>query len=171
MEWKSRSDVVELQSDARRTLARLRRSLTGPRHEVEAYEFVFAHNPPRSEQDAWLLLAGLYATHPQPQRNAGPRTLGGSLRILAAKRGDSVTRRFTQLLTVDRAALPHYLRQAVQLLRSDDVAVNYTQLLADLTVLLTENWLSDHAHRVRLEWARDYHRQNTDTTPPSSTSA
>lgn len=170
LHWGLESTTPHLQAQARRTLARLRRSLTGPRHEVEAYEFVLAHEPPRAEQNAWLLVAGVYALHPQPRRRgSGPKTIGASLRALAQKRGDSVTRRFTQLVAVDRDSLPHYLRQAVQLLRSEDVALDYTQLLSDLIVLLGERYLSDRAHRVRLEWARDFHRQPAQTETPSPT--
>jgi CRISPR system Cascade subunit CasB len=84
--------------------------------------------------------------------------MGGAMRIMARQRGESVERRFIQLLSVDRSALPHYLRQAVQLLRTDEVAIDYDRLLADVLVLLRGNFLDPDAHRVRLQWARDFHR-------------
>ncbi|TVT22899.1 type I-E CRISPR-associated protein Cse2/CasB, partial [Amycolatopsis rhizosphaerae] len=51
-------------AEARRVLARLRRSFAGPRQEADAYDAVFPYNPPEDEQDVWLLLAGLFALHP-----------------------------------------------------------------------------------------------------------
>ncbi|GAA4533369.1 type I-E CRISPR-associated protein Cse2/CasB [Amycolatopsis samaneae] len=143
-------------STCRGRLAHLRRSLAGPRSPCAAYDFVFAHEPPESEQDTWLLVAGLFATHPRPHRR-GDRSLGASLRALREKRGDSVARRFEQLLARERATLPHHLRQIVRLLASDDVPVDYAALLDDLVVLLGEDYRGTAAHRVRLRWARDFH--------------
>lgn len=164
-----------LQADARRTLARLRRSFAGARQEVEAYEIVFAHDPPRSEERTWLLVAGLFALHPQPYpTGAGARTMGASMRVLEARRGESATRRFLQLVSADRNALPHYLRQAVRLLDSSDVSLNYRRLLPDVHVLLGDR--PELAQNVRLDWTRDFYRQpspdpagNTATASPIPT--
>ncbi|MCX9191432.1 type I-E CRISPR-associated protein Cse2/CasB [Carbonactinospora thermoautotrophica] len=147
-------------AESRRVLARLRRSFAGARQEAEAYDVVFRHDPPEREQEMWLLVAGLFALHPQPSGN-GRDTLGKAMRHLALPPGErtrkaSVNRRFTQLLAVDRDALPHYLRQAVQLLRAENVPLDYARLLDDLVDLLAGD--EDAAHRVRLAWARDYHR-------------
>lgn len=153
-----------LQADARRILARLRRSAVGARQEVEAYEIVFAHNPPRAEEKSWLLIAGLFALHPQPfPTGPGSRTIGASMRELESRRGESATKRFLQLVSADSNALPHYLRQAVRLLDSSDVTLNYRRLLQDVHVLLSDDAI--RAQEVRLEWARDFYRQ------PSSASA
>jgi len=141
---------------ARQQLAKLRRSFAGPRQEADAYAVVFPFDPPLREQQVWLLVAGLFAIHPHANTARG-RTIGGAMRIVAVARGQSAERRLTQLLSVDQQALPHYLRQAVQLLRSEDVAFDVHRLLADLVVLLgDEN--DDAAHRIRLRWARDFHR-------------
>ncbi|MFD9734626.1 type I-E CRISPR-associated protein Cse2/CasB [Umezawaea sp. NPDC059074] len=150
------SGIAKHQSDCRAQLARLRRSLNGPQYQVDAYEFLFKQNPPETEQETWLLVAGLFATHPQPGRS-GRRSLGTSMRDLRAKRTDSATRRFQQLLGRDRRALPHHLRQTIRLLASDSIPVNYGQLLDDLVVLLGERYREPEAHRVRLKWARDFH--------------
>ncbi|MEV6813098.1 type I-E CRISPR-associated protein Cse2/CasB [Micromonospora sp. NPDC051296] len=140
-------------ADARRTLARLRRSFTGGRQEAEAYDIVFPYEPPEREQQHWLLVAGLFALHPHGKTTRG-RSLGNAMRDLVEKR-PSAARRFTQLLSVDVPALPHYLRQAIQLLRAEDVALDYHRLLTDM-VDMQES--AEQAHRVRLRWARDYHR-------------
>ncbi|WP_329791948.1 type I-E CRISPR-associated protein Cse2/CasB [Lentzea sp. DG1S-22] len=155
-------------SESRQVLARLRRSFGGPRQQAEAYELVFARNPPESEQEVWLLVAGLFALHPQPRRNT--RSLGASMRKLSTMRGASVDRRFTQLLARDREALAHQLRQTIRLLDSEDVPVDYDQLLDDLAVLLGDRFRDDSAQRIRLRWARDYHyrpepRESTEDTP------
>ncbi|MGW5050347.1 type I-E CRISPR-associated protein Cse2/CasB [Actinokineospora sp. NPDC004072] len=156
-------------SEARRSLAMLRRSTAGPRNQVAAYETVFAHEPPEAEQEAWLLLAGLFALHPQPRRAPRkPMSLGASLATLAKERDNSaaVTRRFTALLSRDASTLPHHLRQVIRLLSAHDVAVDYDKLLDDL-VVLTNGGRPDAAHRVRLQWAREYHR--TASKNPTST--
>jgi len=142
-------------AEARRTLARLRRSFAGRAQEAEAYDVVFPHDPPIDEQDLWLLIAGLFALHPHTD-NARGRSIGGAMRLLETSR-PSAARRFTQLLSVEPAALHHYLRQAVQLLRSSQVPIDYHVLLTDL-VTMRES--PDKAHEVRLRWARDYHRPN-----------
>ncbi|WP_433687826.1 type I-E CRISPR-associated protein Cse2/CasB [Micromonospora carbonacea] len=147
------SDNPRRSGEARRVLARLRRSFVGGRQEAEAYDVVFPHEPPEREQKMWLLVAGFFALHPHGNTARG-RSFGAAMRELVEKR-PSAARRFTQLLTIDPPALPHHLRQAVQLLRACDVAIDYHRLLADL-VEMQES--ADQAHRVRLRWAQHYHR-------------
>ncbi|MGW2625878.1 MULTISPECIES: type I-E CRISPR-associated protein Cse2/CasB [Micromonospora] len=142
-----------LSGEARQTLARLRRSFAGRQQEVEAYDVVFPHEPPSHEQDLWLLVAGLFALHPQGNTGRG-RSLGAAMQELVEKR-PSAARRFTQLLSVEPAAMPHYLRQAIQLLRSADVSIDYLRLLNDLAVMRSSR---EETHRIRLNWARDYHK-------------
>lgn len=139
--------------EARRTLARLRRCFSGPRHEAEAYDIIFPHDPPQREQQLWLLVGGLFGLHPHGNTAKG-RTVGGAMRLLADERV-SAQRRFTHLLCVDPQHLPHYLRQMIQLLRSGDIAIDYHRLLTDLVLINTGRHA---AHEVRLRWARDYHR-------------
>jgi CRISPR system Cascade subunit CasB len=159
-------------SESRRVLARLRRSFVGPRQRAEAYDAVFPHDPPRDEEQVWLLAAGLFAINPQPRpREATGRSLGAAMRMLAQRRGESVNRRFVQLVSVDRDALPHYLRQAVQLLGTETLPVNYQQLLDDLVDLLADGSNENDAHAVRLRWVRDFHRTQSSRTPASSESA
>jgi CRISPR system Cascade subunit CasB len=154
------SGILGRQSECRQTLARLRRSLRSGQPEPGVYEVVFRHDPPESEQEAWLLVAGLFATNPQPA-SRGDRSIGSAMRTLREKRGEAASRRFEQLLTRDQAGLAHHLRQIVRLLASDKVPVNYARLLDDLVVLLGDDHRGEAAHRTRLRWARDFHR-----TPP-----
>ncbi|GAA2635392.1 type I-E CRISPR-associated protein Cse2/CasB [Dactylosporangium fulvum] len=143
---------------ARQKLAKLRRSFSGPQREVEAYSIVFPFDPPAAEQRAWLLVAGLFALHPQPP-TARWRSVGGAMQVLAAGgRGDPARRRLEQLLSVGGRDLPHYLRQVMTLLRSAEITLDFHMLLDDLVVLLSHEFTADAAHTVRLRWARDFYR-------------
>lgn len=159
LHWAHASDNQRLSGDARRTLARLRRSFASPVQQAEAYEFVFPHDPPKREQELWLLVAGLFALHPHGNTARG-RTVGGAMRLLADERV-SAQRRFTQLLSVDPQHLPYYLRQMIQLLRSGDVAIDYHRLLTDLVSI---SFGPETPHEVRLRWARDYYRPRVPTS-------
>lgn len=147
------SEDYRLSGEARRTLARLRRSFASPGQQAEAYDVIFPHDPPQREQELWLLVAGLFALHPHGNTARG-RTVGEAMRLLPDERV-SAQRRFTQLLSVNPQHLPYYLRQMIQLLRSGDVAIDYHQLLTDLVSI---NSGREKAHKVRLRWARDYYR-------------
>lgn len=157
------SENPQRSAEARRNLARLRRAFAGQRHEAEAYDVVFPHDPPADEQEVWLLVAGLFALHPHGD-SARDRSIGGAMRLLVADR-PSAARRFTQLLSVDPAAIRHHLRQAIQLLRADGVLLDYYRLLDDLVTMHTSR---EQAHRVRLRWARDYHRRERQPEPLNS---
>jgi CRISPR system Cascade subunit CasB len=161
------SDNRHAAGDARRTMARLRRCFAGPRQEADAYTTVFDFDPPESEQHIWLLVAGLFALHPQPHHGERSRpSIGTAMGQLAQDRGDSVQRRFTQLISVETPALPHYLRQCVQLLATADIPVDYHRLLNELLDLLADDPYGRNAERrqrIRLTWARDYHRASRPT--------
>lgn len=149
--------------EARRVMAQLRRCFSSPRYEAEAYDTLFDFDPPEAEQHVWLLIAGLFALNPQPwPGNAHRRSsVGTAMGRLAQERGDSVRRRFTQLIAVESPAIPYYLRQAVQLLSTAAVPLDYYRLLDELADLLTEDphgYKADRRQRIRLTWARDYHR-------------
>jgi CRISPR system Cascade subunit CasB len=151
--------------DARRQLALLRRSFAGARQEANAYDFVFRHDPPEAEQEIWLLLAGLFALYPQRRRANDSRSFGATMGELALAKNSSsaVERRFVQLLSARTDALPHYLRQCVQLARGRDAPINYERLLQDLIGLTGPD--QERAHQTRLRWARDYHRRIRSQSP------
>ena len=153
LHWEVASENPRLSGEARRTLARLRRSLSGPAQQVEAYEFVLAHDPPEHRQELWALFAGLFALHPCGKDTSG-RSIGGAMRLLGEEYV-SAQRRFTHLLSLDKRHFRHYLRQAFQLLCAGDVAIDYHRLLTDLEGVYDGG---DRAHKVRLQWARDYYR-------------
>ncbi|GAA2998546.1 type I-E CRISPR-associated protein Cse2/CasB [Actinokineospora diospyrosa] len=162
---------------ARRNLAALRHSLVEDRRAL-AYPVVFAKDMPSSptEEKVWLLVGGLFALNPNATiGDRHPRTLGASMGALARQGNPgAVERRFTQLLGRDQHSLPHSLRQVLRQLGDHGVAVHYGQLLTDLRILLGPNPRGDAAGRVRLSWARDYHRplphlDATNTDEPETT--
>src|SRR5262249_37355859 len=117
----------------------------------------FPYSPPAAEQKVWLLVAGLFALYPQPPTARG-RSIGAAMGLLAAERGEPARRRLEQLLSIDGQHLPHYLRQAVTLLRSAEIPFDFHQLLSDLLVLMCNDFAADEAHTVRLRWAREFYR-------------
>ncbi|MER6717134.1 type I-E CRISPR-associated protein Cse2/CasB [Streptomyces sp. NPDC000877] len=170
------SDNRHAAAEARRTLARLRRCFAGPRQEADAYSTVFDFDPPEAEQHIWLLVAGLFALHPQaqPQDTHGRASIGTAMGLLAQDRGDSVQRRFTQLVSVEAASLPHYLRQCVQLLATSAIPLDYHRLLDELVDLLIDDPYqrnADRRQRIRLTWARDYHRASRPHHPANAEAA
>ncbi|MFI6287077.1 type I-E CRISPR-associated protein Cse2/CasB [Streptomyces sp. NPDC051018] len=156
------SDATHQVARGRAELAVLRRGFSGGRHQAQAYGVVVPYSPAEEEQDVWLLVSGLFALHPLPRSLGGPHapTLARSLGALARVKGSSVERRFTDLVSVEGAALEHQVRQAVRLLHGSHTPLNYGQLLDDLVVLLSTDQ-TDHRvkerQRVRLRWISDYH--------------
>ena len=157
---------------ARAQLAKLRRGFAGDRYVSEALAVVYAYNPPQGEEELWLLIGALFATHPRDQRGFG--SLGQSYGQLLQENGGragAAERRFAQLVAVEGIALRHYLRQAVQLLASFDVPLDYYRLLMDLRVLLADASgikAAEMRQRIRLEWLKDFHRARATTSRPGS---
>ena len=156
---------------ARANLARLRRGFVGDRYVSDALAVVYAYDPPTGEEELWLLVGALFAIHPRHRRGAG--NLGASYgQLLRAHggRAGAAERRFTQLIAVEGDALRHYLRQAVQLLASFEVPLDYHRLLMDLRVLLSDGSSIKDAEirqRIRLAWLKDFHRTRTSSSAES----
>ena len=103
----------------------------------------------------------LYALHQQgaqrPMHVDGQR-LGMAIRKLAGNDTDrlkAVQRRFNAFATA--RSMPeclHHLRGLVQLLRSEDIPLDYVELAGDLYEFQTP----DGAARVRLRWGQDFYR-------------
>jgi CRISPR system Cascade subunit CasB len=134
----------------RRALALLRRGLgREPGTVPEMYSFVVPWVPEnRYAEDAAFLVAPLFALHPQ---SGGQKTLGASFAHIPDA-SESIEQRFTTLLNCHRDDLADHLRQAVSLLRSKEIPVNWRQLLQDVL-----GW--DHESRfVQRAWAREFWR-------------
>ena len=125
---------------------------------------------PSREEWAIHIALTLYAVH---QQGNDPKThnmdvdkvsLGAAAAKLVAAYGgedarERVSRRFNQLaLAQDIDSMAYYLRGFVQLLRAEDIGLDYAVLARDLYVYQT----ADGAASVRLRWGEDYYRTNND---------
>lgn len=131
----------------RGALSALRRSLFEDAV-ARAYPYVVPYFP--SEPVPWLerlylLVAGLFALHPQ----SGPTSLASALRRVRDKSdSESVESRFVALLDAHPEDLGMHLRHAVGLARSNDIAIDWHDLLRTV-----RNWNNEWARR---RWARDF---------------
>lgn len=151
---------------ARRTLARFRRSLTDERFVADVYEILLPCEVPRAHEEQCLLIAGLFALHPDNETD--PRQRWRLCSALAETGSQSAAyARVRQLIgATQNDALEHYLRQAVRLVATSPVQrpLNYEQLLWDLISLGKGE--EAVASTVRLRWARDFrHQVHTSQTP------
>ncbi|AYX80783.1 MULTISPECIES: type I-E CRISPR-associated protein Cse2/CasB [Corynebacterium] len=159
-------------SEARASLAVLRRSLSAPLAEQpQVWSEVFNSFPaelegPRDEPGVYETAAHLalafFALHqqsrnePMHKANEGFGTAMCRLhQVSGENQKKGIERRFNAALTAQTTdELVHHLRGLIQMLRSYSIPMDYGQLANDLVAL---NY-SDSARRVRLRWARDMNR-------------
>jgi len=96
-----------------------------------------------------LLVSGLFAMH--PERATGPNFGHSMGRVWQVQdKRPSTEQRFVALLDAHTEDLRYYLRQAISLVGSHDIPVDWAQLYRDLC-----NWR--HADRfVQRKWARAF---------------
>lgn len=164
----------------------LRRSLSSPPGEhIPSMRYVewyaASTNATEHQRQATYLLAGLFA-EVERGNDAGPKvfeqsqTLGHAAAALyiGNDRRPSLERRFIGVLDATWDQLPDRLRTFMTLLRSEGIAIDWTQLLHDL-----RGW-SYRNRSVQLRWARDFFRAttakadadataDTDSSTPSTT--
>ena len=145
-------------------------ALWGSFLEAMPESFWGGEGPSHAEWAVYLALT-MYALHQQGKdtssMNEQGMTLGKAVRRLAEKNAassgqnwdeSSVLRRFNALATA--ASMPeaaHHLRGIVQLLRREDIPLDYPQLAEDLYKFQ----FIDYAANVRLQWGRDlYYNAN-----------
>lgn len=151
-------------------LAALRRGLGKPPGmalEMARYVVPFLPRQRVWAEEAYYLVAALFAYWHQGRAAMGanpPGNLGASLALLALldpNAGPSLDLRVTALLKSHRDDLPVHLRQAVRLLKSKDVPVDWQHLLKDLL-----NW--DHEDLfVQRAWARAFWGRRTEAETTS----
>lgn len=180
-------------SAARAAMAHLRYGLSKPAgaaYEMDRY--VLSHLPGNAnpqKEDAYYLVASLFACWHQGEDKAKTldgersteRNLGRSLRDLVdvdvvedrsseppnkkrEKQAKRLEPRFNALLEASSEDLSEYLRQAVSLLKSKAMPVNWSQLLHDI-----QGWNAD-SRFVQHEWAKGFwvNRESTDDNPQQS---
>ncbi len=147
----------------RAALARLRASL----QENRALEglpivlpFVSSRNTStRQAEDDALLLAGLFALHPE----SGSSSLPSALRLLAQV-SDSVELRFRALLGADRVDLGPHLRHAVGLVASTGIGLDWVDLHRAI------RFWNHPSNNTRRRWARAFWIHDSDDSLPTTAS-
>jgi CRISPR system Cascade subunit CasB len=93
------------------------------------------------------------------QMSVPGRTLGRAVKSLAMKRGNNfengpVKRRFiAAAASATIQEFSHHLRGLIQLMRSEDVTLDYPELARDLLSFQ----FPDGPDRMRLKWGRDFY--------------
>jgi CRISPR type I-E-associated protein CasB/Cse2 len=143
----------------RATLAELRRCLgCDLGRALSRVGRLFNRVPDYALDDA-VLVATLFAFHPGPGSGG---SLGEAFHELRARAGsDSIGKRFVALLDSAKEDLPGRLRQAVSLLKSKEIALDWEQLLTDLRC-----W-EQPSRRVQRDWARKFGEERW-AQPPSA---
>jgi CRISPR system Cascade subunit CasB len=129
------------------------RTLAESRYTMGLFFGLLPTNVPQHQEETYFLVATLY-----PLAESGNAcNLGESLREARdTKNHRGLDRRVEILLDADAGQLPFRLRQAVRLLYSKRVPVNWPRLLQDLLA-----W--DHPkHYVQENWARAYFAPEND---------
>jgi len=102
-------------------------------------------------EECLYLIAALFASYPEAESTDG--NFGESTRQLRlAKESESIERRFVALLAADTQALPNHIRYMVNLLKTENIPVNWLKLLRDL-----HRWKSS-SRSVERAWARQFWR-------------
>ncbi len=168
---KSTHDLVyELErlreQDDRGRLASLRRGLgqqPGTVMEVSrVVEHMLDEDDPPWVRDTLYVIAPLFAFHRLPYDGERRHNMGDHFWNLLDDKNEpppNIERRFVALLSSEPDDLPDTLRQAVSLLKSKDVPVNWRQLFDDIQEWLREGATGEDARqRVRLRWSRSFWR-------------
>lgn len=156
--------------DDRGTLASLRRGMgmqPGAVPEtVRIVEHMLDDDDSDNTRDALYIVGPLYAFHPESKAGDRWNNLGAHFRALA-KGGEpspSVERRFTMLLASEPDELPDALRQAISLLKSQNVPVNWQQLFVDVQKWMDRSQYGEAKRKeVRLAWSRSFWSLGTTT--------
>jgi CRISPR system Cascade subunit CasB len=151
----------------RAKLAALRRGMGQPPGAItEATRVVqgmLDEDAPEWVETTLSVIAPLFALHPKAYEGEPYRNMGNHFRDLVDPEADemprSVERRFMVLLTSEPDDLPDALRQAVTLLKSKDVAINWQRLCDDVQLWLRPGPEGEaQRHNVRQRWARSFWR-------------
>ena len=151
-------------SEGRRALSHLRRAASGePAALLAAMRFVVPYlDAPEHQLDDALLLASLFATHP----DRGTASLGEAMgAVKELRNSESIELRFTAMLQAERADLPDHLRAAIALCRSQPVALDWSKM-AEM-IRYWDHPRASEARGVRRRSATDFWRRRNDATSPA----
>lgn len=167
--------LQELRQRDTGALATLRHSLafapgSHPRAFAHVERFVGADwHEHDARRVARYAVAALYARHPLHANQSLAAAFGELMRRRSKPREPnlSIENRFIALLGADAENIYDYLRQAVSLLASDDIGLDYARLLDDLSIWMNP-YRSDECDRLRQRWARDFYRALDKAPAPES---
>ncbi|MCS6883973.1 MAG: type I-E CRISPR-associated protein Cse2/CasB [Acidobacteriota bacterium] len=149
--------LLELhKKEDRGSLAKLRRGVGKPPGEsMEVYSVIgrfIAEAKSELEEYALYLVATLYGLY--PSESAEKYNFGASFAQLRLRQeSESTERRFVAILNSNFEDLPQHLRQAVNLLKSKEVHINWLQLLNDIL-----DWQRDD-YKVQRQWATSFWKE------------
>lgn len=171
-QWLSSLVIIERTGN----LAALRRGLMLDEEQLFA---LYSYIPPHFlaglrpwEEKVYLMTASLFAFHPlshsEGDASGEPANFGGSFRLLALKKAASkeeqnqqdqqnvelantIKRRFEILISCRKEELFGHLRQAIRLLKREDIPIHWALLLDDL-----RHWETEENH-VQLRWSRSFY--------------
>jgi CRISPR system Cascade subunit CasB len=144
-------------NEERGALAALRRGLgRAPGTAMEAHPYVvpFTRDLNRWQEDAFYIVAALFGLYPRESWRGGAgkkfSNLGASLKLLKKEKDSGgVERRFVALLNCRAEDLPDHLRQFIGLLKTNDIPIDWVQLLRDVI-----RW--DYDENAQRSWARAF---------------
>ena len=141
-------------------MASLRRGLAQPNSaEVSRVVQCFlSEDAPFWLERAYYTVAPLFGLHHDEIDTRVKSNMGSHFRNLCPPSEEiprNVERRFMQLLASDPNDLDDLLRQAISLLKSKDVGVNWHNLLQDVKLW---RWNNDKRDLVRKQWSRAFWR-------------
>jgi CRISPR system Cascade subunit CasB len=145
----------------RGALAALRRGLGQPPGQApEMIRFIapfISDDTNYWREQALYMVASLFGLHPS---NTPSGNMGDHFEKLKSGDDTALERRFTALLSSHPEELNVYLRQAVGVLKSKEIPVNWDQLLQDVT-----RWgYPESRDRVRRDWAYRFWRAAEEPT-------
>lgn len=143
----------------RASLARLRRSLGQTDYSSDTGSVVqpFLHrNTPDEIEETLYVIGPLFAFHRLPFSGERRANMGDHFRMVAdGDLSSAVERRFLSLLACEPDELPDALRQAVTLLKSRDIPINWHRLFLDVYEWLDRRPQGEQKRQsVRLRWSR-----------------
>lgn len=163
------------EADDRATLASLRRGMGQPPGSVletsRIVERILDEDDREYVRVPLYVIAPLFAYHPASESGDRWRSnMGSHFRKLAGEGEEpptNVERRFMALLASEPGDLSDTLRQAISLLKSKDVPVNWLNLFNDVQAWLDRRSEGEAKRQeVRLRWSRSFWRL---PTPAAST--
>ncbi|MCF8305602.1 MAG: type I-E CRISPR-associated protein Cse2/CasB [Ignavibacteriales bacterium] len=137
--------------DDKGALAALKRGVAySPGEFPPQYVYIVPWIPPNDYELPYFLTASLFGTHPE---NTQDGNFGDAFRKLKQVKGsESIDLRFNAILQCRDEDLSYQLRNAVSLLASENIPVNYYELFYSL-----RHWGSTEKF-VQKKWARGYWR-------------